>query len=170
MDDAHLVQASTDLWYNGSLVLQQLSERYGFKYYHFLQPTPRVPNSKPFSKAEQPMMTRPRDYEVSAYTQLIKTGDKLRRHNVNWYDLTQIFHDVPDTMYIDSCCHVNDLGNMKFAEDIATIIAMDLSASQNCCPLCPSSPAIMGWLPCDKNNETPIDLDVVLGRVRYLRP
>jgi len=166
MDDAHLVQASTDLWYNGSLVLQQLSELYGFKYYHFLQPTPAIQNSKLFSKAEQPMMKWPRAHEVSAYTQLIESGERLRLHNVNWYDLTQMFHDVPDTMYIDECCHVNKEGNIKFAEDIATIIAMDLSASQNCCPLCPSSPAIMGWLPCDTDNQTSVDLDVVLGRVR----
>jgi hypothetical protein len=38
-------------------------------------------------------------------------------------DLTGIFHETPATVYVDACCHMNELGNQIMAQHIVSVIA-----------------------------------------------
>ena len=37
-------------------------------------------------------------------------------------DLAMIFKNEPGTVYIDNCCHLNDLGNSIMAEEIFKVV------------------------------------------------
>lgn len=37
------------------------------------------------------------------------------------FDLSSVYQTVTDTVYVDDCCHVNELGNRLMAERIADI-------------------------------------------------
>ena len=44
---------------------------------------------------------------------------------MNFADLTQIFADRRESLYIDTCCHFNRLGNEVMGQYIARVIADD---------------------------------------------
>ena len=51
---------------------------------------------------------------------------ELRAAGVKIFDLSQIFAKVKDTVYVDPCCHVNDLGQRLLADAMAERIAEPL--------------------------------------------
>ena len=112
--EEELMPAAARFWYRSSLTLAQLAATAGADYYHFLQPNQYVPDSKPFSPEEQESAYAPFGF----YKPLIEQGYPLLREfnkdltdaGVNYFDLTGIFADNGETLYIDACCHLNDRG------------------------------------------------------------
>ena len=47
---------------------------------------------------------------------------------VRFHDLTRIFENHPETIYRDTCCHVNQRGNELLGEAIAEAILDDGSS------------------------------------------
>ena len=119
---AELLPAAARLWYRSSLALARLAELSGAEYYHFLQPNQYVPNAKPLSAAERERAYAPgsgfRVVGEQGYPLLRAFGRALPRPGVNYFDLTGIFVDHPETLYIDRCCHLNDRGNELLAAAI----------------------------------------------------
>jgi len=52
----------------------------------------------------------------------VKAGEELRAQGFPVFDLTTIFKDEPRTIYRDTCCHVNELGNELMAKRIAQAV------------------------------------------------
>ena len=97
----------------------------GIEYYHFLQPNQHYEDSKSLSVEELDVAIAPGGYGPFArkgYPILVAAGATLLESHVPFYDLTQIFADEPRTVYIDQCCHVNQLGNELLAVVIAEAI------------------------------------------------
>ena len=46
----------------------------------------------------------------------------LNEKGIRAYDLTEIFRETADTVYIDTCCHVNGLGNDIMAKAVVSRI------------------------------------------------
>ena len=101
-------------WRRSSRQMDGLCRSQGIEYHHFLQPNQYLPDSKPLSaeeletawKADHPY----RDAVAKGYPRLIATGRDLRRDGMAFHDLTQIYADHEETLYRDSCCHVNRNG------------------------------------------------------------
>jgi len=102
----------------------QLLTANGVKAYFFLQPNQYVPSSKPFSEKEKRIAFGNDQAEglAASFALLRSKVGELRGEGVLSFDLTQVYSDVTDTVYIDNCCHVNALGNQLMAERIADII------------------------------------------------
>jgi hypothetical protein len=97
----------------------------GVRAYFFLQPNQHVPGSKPFSEEERRVAL---NYggagEVAArYALLRRKVAELAAQGVPAADLTGVFAGVEETVYVDSCCHVNDRGNALVADAIVGAIA-----------------------------------------------
>ena len=111
--------AAARVWYRGSVALAELAELAGAEYYHFLQPNQYVPGAKPLSPAElthsyapeHPMLILP----ARGYPLLTDFSPELLRAGINYFDLTRIFVDHPETLYSDACCHLNAQGNELLA-------------------------------------------------------
>ena len=115
------------VWYRSSVMLRDLSRTAGAEYYHFLQPNQYVPDSKPLTDEERAIAYNPQSGSIvtynHAYPQLLRLGDELRRHGVNYHDLTQIFADNRETLYSDDCCHLNARGYELLADAMVRRLA-----------------------------------------------
>ena len=118
-DPGDLSRIALRVWYRSSALLHDLAAAAGAEYHHFQQPNQYVPNSKPLTDQELESGYLPDDISVGiyrdAYPLLRRLGDELRRQGINYHDLTQIFADNRETLYIDPCCHLNARGQELLA-------------------------------------------------------
>ncbi len=121
--DERTFEHCVELWTHSSILLARLCASHGIRYFHFLQPNQYLSGSKPMGEAETQFATN----NVSifhvpierCYPKMRANADRLRRAGVSFGDLTQVFADSPEPLYIDDCCHVNDAGDRIIANAIA---------------------------------------------------
>jgi hypothetical protein len=114
------------VWSRSTALMSKLAGSLGIPSYHFLQPNQRVPGSKPFTPAERETALRKgHSYDRPArlgYPYLIWAGAALAADRIEYHDLTMVFEDVEEPLYIDDCCHVSEEGSRLLAEEIAGVI------------------------------------------------
>jgi hypothetical protein len=95
--------------------------------YYFLQPNQYAESSKTFSDEERANALNYGDSEeiTRRYRMLSERVRTLHDAGLPVFDLTPIYRDVADTVYVDSCCHVNELGNRILADRIADVIVRE---------------------------------------------
>ena len=117
--DGELLQETARGWYRGSVALARLAEMAGAEYYHFLQPNQYVPDSKPLRAEElasaYALEKHYKSFIERGYPLLKQFSRDLQSQGVNYFDLTPIFADHPETLYVDTCCHLNTRGNELLA-------------------------------------------------------
>jgi hypothetical protein len=59
----------------------------------------------------------------TAYPRLRESGRALSAAGVRFGDLTAVFADHPEPLYIDACCHVRARGNLIVADKIFEAIS-----------------------------------------------
>lgn len=120
-------------WADASLQMARLAAGNGIVYLHFLQPNQYVPESKPFSREERALIVQPdhpyRAAVEAGYPELAEEAERLRRQGVDFHDLRFLFAAEPATVYADSCCHLNALGNERLATAIGEAVARRLGES-----------------------------------------
>jgi hypothetical protein len=52
--------------------------------------------------------------------------EALQRRGVRFVDLTRLFEHETQSVYIDTCCHVNDRGNEMIVREVARQLAAAL--------------------------------------------
>jgi hypothetical protein len=62
----------------------------------------------------------------AGYAALAAELPALRAAGVPFTDLTRVFADVAETVYVDDCCHVNRLGNELLARAIGAAVLAGL--------------------------------------------
>lgn len=131
---AEVLEFSSQLWLNGSRQLAKLAEGNGAAYFHFLQPTILLEGTKPLSAAERRLLGADPEHDPNAvyarrgYPRLRELGAQLRAEGVAFHDLTRVFADVEETLYVDNCCHFAERGNALLARRIAALIAEHFEA------------------------------------------
>jgi hypothetical protein len=90
----------------------------------FIQPNQYNKGSKNFTEFEKNVAidTAKIDRIHNALMILRNTASKLQRDGLPIYDLTNIFHDTQETVYTDSCCHLNSFGNEIMAKEVINAI------------------------------------------------
>ena len=118
-DIAQVHQEAVRVWYRSSALLSRLAAAASVDYYHFLQPNQYIPDSKSLSDLERQELLKPALAAQSnfpeTYPRLVQFGQDLQQRGVNYFDLTPIFNDHPETLYRDVCCHLNPRGNELLA-------------------------------------------------------
>ena len=122
-----LVPFCVDVWKRSSLQMRALCEANGIRYLHFLQPNQYLPGSKPLTSEE-----RATAYEAEGpyrpvieegYPLMQAAGRELAASGVEFHDLSGLFQDVEETLYVDNCCHFNGFGNELMSAAIADAMA-----------------------------------------------
>jgi hypothetical protein len=123
-DDA-LKQLTAD-WEQCSLLIHQLCEARGTRYYHFLQPNQYVPGSKPLSAEELRTAFSPghpsRPAIEKGYVLLREAGRRLAARGARFHDLSMAYARSKETFYNDNCCHINRAGSEALAGPMARAI------------------------------------------------
>jgi len=126
-DDAAFYGYAAEIWQRSSLQMHRLCEANGIRYVHFLQPNQYVPDSKPMEAVERARAvseeSRFRDPVLTGYPLLRSRGAELLAAGVEFHDLTQVFASVQEPLYIDNCCHFNEVGNELLAATMAALLA-----------------------------------------------
>lgn len=116
-------QDMIEVWARASRQLHAVCQAHGIRYCHFLQPNQYVAGSKPIGGEEARValsLDDPRNIAVAAtYPALQAAGAKLAAAGVPFVDLTGIFRDHPEPLYVDFCCHLGGRGNRILAEHVA---------------------------------------------------
>jgi hypothetical protein len=126
-DGPQLYEALVDLWYRSSLQTGRLAAADGIEYYHFLQPNQYDVGSKTLTQEERRQAwdddAPARTPVTVGYPLLRARGRLLRDAGIDFVDLSQAFREIHETVYIDRCCHYNDLGIRTVVEHIVRAIA-----------------------------------------------
>lgn len=121
-------------WARCSLQMHRLCEANGITYFHFLQPNQHHEGSKVLTPQELREAVSPSDVRNDivwkGYPHLIEEGERLAAQGVRFHDLSMIFADVPETVYRDPCCHLNDHGSELLAQAMGQVIGQTLQAER----------------------------------------
>ena len=169
--------ATARLWYRGSVALARLAALAGAEYYHFLQPNQYVPGSKPLSPGERESAYAPHGFYKSVvergYPLLRESHRDLPGQGVNYFDLTAIFADHPETLYRDKCCHLNYRGNELLAAAMVRRLEPALRLLGGASPAGPGSALAAGRRPAEIAPPAAPDFQVSLAAegkaLRYVR-
>jgi hypothetical protein len=117
------------IWQHASEMLYAICKANDLIYIHVLQPNQYVEGSKPLSENEKKRAIDPNlKWGIAAregYRYLISMGKELKHKGVPFYDLTMIFKESTDDIYVDVCCHFEKKGNAIMAKKMAEIIMMN---------------------------------------------
>ena len=120
-DPQYLLNFQERIWTQSSLQTEYLAQKNNFDYFHFLQPNQYVPDTKPLSSYELTNSHNDAFHMTSiqsAYPRFQANIETLRSKGVQAYDLTHIYDDAKETIFIDYCCHTNDLGEEILVQEI----------------------------------------------------
>ncbi|MDX1501228.1 MAG: hypothetical protein R3325_02615 [Thermoanaerobaculia bacterium] len=127
------LRLTADLWQRSSELMNALAASVGARYLHLLQPNQYVPQSKPLAAEELERAWAPGSYygkhAASGYELLRERGARLRRRGVDFHDLTLLFAEIRDPIYVDPCCHYNMDGQTRLARAIGDLVADALTAA-----------------------------------------
>ena len=119
---------SVRIWKQASLQMHRICEAHQILYVHAIQPNQYDPGSKPLSEYE-----KEKCYSDSveygkivkrAYPLLRAEGLALQTLGVRHVDLTQLFAQVTETLYVDPYCHVNQRGSELLAEALGNQVIL----------------------------------------------
>lgn len=129
LDPAQALREAVDIWSASSLQMAYLCKGNGIPYFHFLQPNQYVPKSKVMSEEERRIAIQKGPYQNivrEGYPLLIEAGRRLREKGVHFEEMTRVFEDISESIYVDNCCHVNEEGSDIMAMYIAQTIVREL--------------------------------------------
>lgn len=114
------------IWAKSSVLMKAATEINGGKYFHFLQPNQHIDGSKILSDEELQVAYSPNQGYGAVFKEsqqyLIEKTEFLQQNDVSFFDMTYHFKDTPDTLYIDSCCHMNYKGYALVVAEIVSSI------------------------------------------------
>jgi len=114
-----------NVWKSSSL--EYLSQTHHFSYFHFLQPMPQIPDTKPLTDIEKRQNAGSiwiyKDAALKIYPLYEHAIPEMEKLSIPIYNLTHLFDHVTDTVYIDSCCHLNERGEKLLLNAIEGDIA-----------------------------------------------
>lgn len=120
-----VLEAIVREWIESSVSLQALCASRGILYLHVLQPTLHDEGSKPLTPDEK-LHGEARESWIEGvregYPRLRAAGPGLVERGVDFRDLSLIFRDVTEPVYVDSC-HLDVHGNEIFGREVGRAVA-----------------------------------------------
>lgn len=125
--DQQVYARGAELWDRCSRQMRAVAADSGACYVHALQPNQYLPGSKTLSPQEEASAyyadSTYREAVAQGYPLLRELGSRAASAGEHFVDLTQVFADQPQTLYVDWCCHVNREGYEIVARRLAASIA-----------------------------------------------
>ncbi len=125
-DPSRLMEAMVRMWADGSAMMGQVARSRGAVYLHMLQPNQYWPAGKTLTTAEKAHAYDPASHAVrwipEGYRRLLTLESGV-------IDPTPIFRDVAQTVYRDTCCHLEDSGYRILGEYVAGEITRRLDSA-----------------------------------------
>lgn len=123
--ESEVVSERVSIWKKYTLAQSRMLEAQKIPSLFFLHPSRYVPGSKPLSDIEKQMEANPSETRslILAYGEMSAVVPVLQKQAVSAYDLTMLFSQEKETIYRDSCCHINEKGQELLEKALLNAIA-----------------------------------------------
>lgn len=124
-DWASILEKRLNTWKRYTTLQSDLGSRAKKPMFFFLQPNQYLKNSKSLSEEESRTAFR-EDWSKSLHERMMGVKEQLndlRAANVPIFDLTGVFQNTRETVYRDTCCHLNSRGNEIMGKEIVQVIS-----------------------------------------------
>lgn len=133
LDDAAAFSKMVSMWYESSVMMNQILSSRNIPYFNFVQPNQYYPTQRVFTEKEKQFAILKDSPYMEGVTKgypvlLSKVGD-LQKAGVNVFSGVKILDNTKETVYKDSCCHYNLVGQEVFANYISSSIIKVLRES-----------------------------------------
>lgn len=112
-------------WQNCVRQMERICRVNGIEFHQVLPPNQRLKDSKPIGPEEAKEALKWTYFAEPAargYPRLITAGAALNKEGIHFHDLSLLFKDHSELIYIDDCCHYNSQGSTMLATEIAKIV------------------------------------------------
>jgi ATP-dependent helicase YprA (DUF1998 family) len=106
-------------WAKSSIFMNKVLSASNVPYFQVLQPNQYYQTKRVFSAAEQQIaFNKDTPYAKAVelgYPALFKKLPNLEKNNINLLNAVNVFDQTKDAVYVDSCCHYNQAGELVFS-------------------------------------------------------
>ncbi|MEG3926751.1 MULTISPECIES: hypothetical protein [unclassified Microcoleus] len=124
-DDAAFEQMAQN-WAKSSIFMQKVLSASKVPYFHVLQPNQYYQTKRVFGEAEKQIaFNKDTPYAKAVqigYPALFKKFPTLEKNNINLVNAVNVFDKTKDAVYVDSCCHYNQAGEVVFSNYVGRSI------------------------------------------------
>ncbi|MDQ2096531.1 MAG: hypothetical protein QQW96_02600 [Tychonema bourrellyi B0820] len=126
LDDAAAFSKMVSMWYESSVMMNQVLSIRNIPYFQFVQPNQYYPTKRVFTQKEKEFtIVKDSPYiegVTKGYPLLLSKVDDLQKAGVSVFSGVNILDNTKETVYKDSCCHYNLVGQELFANYISSSI------------------------------------------------
>jgi hypothetical protein len=113
-------------WAKSSIFMHKVLSASNVPYFHVLQPNQYYQTKRVFGEAEKKIaFNKETPYAKSVqigYPALFKKLPNLEKNNINILNGVNVFDRTKDAVYVDSCCHYNQAGEVIFSDYVGRSI------------------------------------------------
>ncbi|MGB3190616.1 MAG: hypothetical protein WBB43_14490 [Limnoraphis sp.] len=124
LEDEVAVNQAVNNWFESSLMMSHLLSMRQIPYFHVIQPNQHYPTERTFSSAEKQMIWESPYHQAArkSYPVLISKAEQMQKYGINLFNAVKILDETSETVYRDSCCHYNQLGQDILTDYVAQSI------------------------------------------------
>jgi hypothetical protein len=113
-------------WAKSSIFMHKVLSASNVPYFHILQPNQYYQTKRVFGEAEKQIaFNKETPYAKSVqigYPAIFKKFPNLEKNNINILNAVNVFDQTKDAVYVDSCCHYNQAGEVIFSDYVGRSI------------------------------------------------
>ncbi|MBD0307585.1 MAG: hypothetical protein ICV80_05425 [Microcoleus sp. T1-bin1] len=113
-------------WAKSSIFMHKVLSASNVPYFHVLQPNQYYQTKRVFGEAEKQIAFNKETPYAKAvqigYPALFKKFPNLEKNNINILNAVNVFDRTKDAVYVDSCCHYNQAGEVIFSDYVGRSI------------------------------------------------
>lgn len=113
-------------WAKSSIFMHKVLSASNVPYFHILQPNQYYQTKRVFSEAEKQIaFNKDTPYAKAVeigYPALFKKFPNLEKNNIDILNAVNVFDKTKDAVYVDSCCHYNQTGEVVFSNYVGRSI------------------------------------------------
>ena len=108
----------SDIWKKFSILQHKMMKSFSVSHFHFIQPNQHIPNSKILSTEEKENYFNKAEKIHVGFLSLLTKAKEMKDQGFTIFPLTDIYKTTTETVYRDSCCHINNTGREILEEEI----------------------------------------------------
>jgi len=121
-------------WEKSSIFMQKVLSASNVPYFHVLQPNQYYQTKRVFGEAEKQIaFNNDTPYAKAVeigYPALLSKLPNLEKNKINIFNGVKVFDKTKDAVYVDSCCHYNQAGEVVFSNYVGSSILEALRKDQ----------------------------------------
>lgn len=117
-------------WAKSSIFMHKVLSASNVPYFHVLQPNQYYQTKRVFGEAEKRIaFNKDTPYSKAVelgYPAILSKFPNLQKNNINILNGVKVFDKTKDAVYVDSCCHYNQAGEVIFSNYVGSSILESL--------------------------------------------